>query len=405
MSRLTRFSLVTLVLGLVSGALGACQALAGIEDRTFDPADGPDAGTAQQCRDYCALAKEVCVGTNTLYASDENCLAVCALLPPGEKNEPKGNTVACRANQLGLAKQTNEPNTIPDYCTKASPAGNGTCGSSCESYCSLYAAACHVDQPQLSSAQYDQPTCIAKCKGLADTKTFDVNANYSGDTLQCRLVHTSAATTNPKEHCVHAQLQAQAQAMPQGPCIDPPDTTPDCDSYCQLEMTECAGDNKIFESLAQCKDVCNALPKGAASDIKENSVGCRKYHSYNALVDPDTHCAHTGPGGDGHCGSSLAPAKGVVTGNCESYCILLAKACASGIAGLDTPNTFAGSFASQAACQAACVDLDGAGPNSGYTVNPAPEGKTVQCRLLHASRALSKPLDECGAALGGAPCD
>ena len=409
MSRLPRLSLLALLLGSVSVGLGACQALAGIEDRTFVGSEAGatgDGGPSQQCQDYCKLAKEVCVDTNTLYASDETCLAVCNLWLPGEKDEPKGtNTVACRENQLALAKQTNEPSTIPDYCAKASPGGNGFCGSTCESYCQLYAAACKEDQPQLGSTQYDEPTCVAKCKGLADTKSFDVNANYTGDTLQCRLVHTSAATINPGEHCAHAQLQAQGQAKPVGPCVDDAAVTdPDCDSYCQLETTECTGDFQVFESVAQCKAVCNALPLGKITDIKENTVGCRKYHSYNALVDPMTHCSHTGPTGDGHCGANVVPGDGAITGNCESYCILAERACGQGVAGLPAADAFTTVFGTQAACQQACGDIKGAGPNSGYSVNPPPEGDTVQCRTLHATRALSKPVEECAAALGGAPC-
>ena len=247
-------------------------------------------------------------------------------------------------------------------------------------------------------------TCIAKCKGLADSKSFDVNANYTGDTLQCRLVHTSAATINPGEHCAHAQLQAQGQAKPVGPCIDAPDATPDCDSYCQLEISECTDEFQVFESVAQCKAVCNALRLGKAGDTKENTVGCRKYHSYNALVDPMTHCSHTGPGGDGHCGASVVPGDGAITGNCESYCILAGKACGKGIAGIAASDNFATVFGTQAACQQTCGDLEGAAPNSGYSVNPAPEGNTVQCRIFHAARALSEPVAECAAALGGAPC-
>ena len=409
MSRLSRAALVALVLGAASGALGACQALAGIEDRTYVPGDGGDADAApsQQCKSYCELAKSLCLSPNQLYANNDVCLHTCALMDPGDVNEPAGNTVACRANQLQLAQSTNEPGTLPDYCAKAGPGGNnGPCGSNCESYCQLYALACKADQSQLTDAQYDQKKCVAKCAGLADTGTFDSTINHGGDTVQCRLVHTSTSTVNPTEHCVHAQLQAQGQATPPGPCLDDASVTqPDCDSYCKLETTECQGANQIYESVSQCKAVCQALPLGSITDIKENSIGCRKYHSYNALVDPDTHCSHTGPGGDGHCGSSAAAGTSAVTGNCESYCILLEQACGAGVAGLAAPATFQGNFKNQAACQKACGSLDGAGPNSHYTVAPLPAGNTVQCRLLHVSRALSLPIVECSAALGGAPCD
>lgn len=402
MSRLIRPLRALFALSAALGALCACQALAGIEDRTFD-----GAGASQACKQYCAMADSVCQSPSKLYANQDVCLATCSLMSPGDANEPTGNTntVACRVHQLQLAQQTDEPATRPDYCAAAGPGGNGTCGSNCESYCQLYEAACHADQPQLTSAQYDLDTCVGKCKGLLDKGTFDAIEDHGGDSVQCRLVHTSTSTLDPSEHCVHAQLQAQAHATPPGPCIDDPTTTdPDCNSYCHLEMAECTGMNATYESLAQCKAVCAALPQGTVEDTTENTLGCRKYHSYNALVDPDGHCSHTGPGGDGHCGSSVQPTDGV-TGNCESYCILLEHACNARTPGLGTADTFEANHESLAACQEACGNVTGAKPNSHYSIDPLPAGDTLQCRLLHVSRALTKPVAECSAALGGAPCN
>ncbi len=416
MSRLSRFAIAAVFVASAGSALGACQSLAGIEDRTFtgnagdagDTGDGGALPPTEQCQKYCSLAKDVCGGTNALYADDSTCLGICALLLPGEEIEPQGNTVACRINQLEVAQQVTpgEPATLPDYCAKAGPGGNGTCGSNCESYCQLYAGACQADQPQLGNTQYNQKTCVAKCQGLTNLDTFDWMSNYSGDTLQCRLAHTSAATVNPGEHCVHAQLQAQGQANPVGPCVDDASTTkPDCDSFCHLELAECQNELAVYESVEQCRAVCALLPAGQITDIKENTVGCRKYHSYNALVDPTSHCPHTGPGGDGHCGSADAPSAETFTGNCESYCILAAGACDSAVAGVDPAETFQAHFKTKAACQQACGKIDGAAPNSGYAVAPAPTGDTVQCRLLHAARAALKPGTECAAVFGdAAPC-
>jgi hypothetical protein len=422
MNRLAHVSRLAVLLAAASGALAACQALAGIEDRKYDPAGSGEAGAAgatgtgpsAECEQYCSLAKQVCQGKNTLYpieADDATCLATCALLDPGILVEPKmANTVACRVNQLLLAQQPEtEPSTIPDFCASAGPGGNGTCGSSCESYCQLFAAACTADFPQAIQAQYDQKQCVAKCAGLADNGRFDAQANYTGDTLQCRLVHISAALGTGVDgrlmHCPHAQLQAQTHADPAMPCIDDP-TSPitDCDAFCQLELAECSGEFAVYESRSQCVDVCHALPPGTVGDTSENTVGCRKYHSYNAMDKPEIHCPHTGPGGDGHCGSGDDPSARTTTGNCESYCLLLQAACNVATPGLDSANSFRGNFATQRACSQACGDLPGAGPNQGYSVAPEPTGNSVQCRLLHASRALSKPLEECPAALGGAPC-
>lgn len=373
MMRAANLPLFGALLLATGGLLGGCQALAGIEDRTYEP--GPSAA----CKGYCDLAMSVCQGASALYASLDTCYGVCKLMAPGDLNEPLDeDTVACRTKQLRLATATNEPGGAAEYCALAGPATNGACATNCASYCTLFAAACPTGVvPE---------DCSAKCLGLKDTGGFDVNTNFYDDTLQCRFVHISAATVNASdasEHCPHAALPAN------GPCLgkDPMTTVPDCDSFCHLEMTECQGAHQQYESLAQCKDVCKALDKGNASDQSGNTVACRKYHSYNALLDPDTHCSHTGPGGEGHCGSSAAPSTGS-TGNCESYCTLLSQACAS-------------DFKSQDACLAECVQLDGAGPNSGYST--AATGDNLQCRLLHVSRALSDP-SECAAAEGAAPC-
>ncbi|MES1173369.1 MAG: hypothetical protein ABUL62_03495 [Myxococcales bacterium] len=403
MSFFTRFAMVALLLGSSAAALGGCQSLAGIEDRTFDGSQ-PSA----QCQEYCALADEVCTGAHAIYTDKQACLGLCKLMPPGDLEEAP-NSVACRINQLNAAKQDSETSQLPAYCASAGPGGNGVCGSNCESYCQLYAAACESTLPNLTN-QYDQKTCRAKCAGLNNLSTFDSKTNYDGDTLQCRLVHTAAATVDPTTHCPHAQLQAQGQAKPEpGPCVDDPtEVEPDCNLFCQLEIAECTDTFAQYESLDQCLAVCKALPLGTVSDISENTVGCRKYHSYNALVDPAKHCPHTGPGGDGHCGSPDAPSATTFTGNCESYCLLAAKACNVTVPGVTAADGFAAHFKNQAACQRDCGGLDGALLDAAYSVSPPPEGNNLECRLLHVSRALGDPktaIDECPAVFGGAPCN
>jgi hypothetical protein len=403
MSYFTRFVMAALLLGGTGSALGACQSLAGIEDRTYDGAQASD-----QCKEYCALADEVCTGTHAIYTDPQTCLGICKLLPPGDIEEAP-NSVACRIDQLNAAKQDSETGTLPGYCAAAGPGGNGVCGSNCESYCQLYAATCQSTLPNLTN-QYDQKTCRAKCAGLNNLTTFDSKTNYDGDTLQCRLVHTSAATIDPTTHCPHAQLQAQGQAKPEpGPCVDDPtEVEPDCESFCQLEMAECGDTFAQYESLPQCLAVCKELPLGTVSDISENTVGCRKYHSYNALIDPAKHCPHTGPGGDGHCGSPDAASPTTFTGNCESYCLLAAKACNVTVRGVLTADVFATHFKTQAACQRQCGDLDGAQLDAAYSVSPPPEGDSLECRLLHIGRALTDPktaVDECPAIFGEAPCN
>jgi hypothetical protein len=141
--------------------------------------------------------------------------------------------------------------------------------------------------------------------------------------------------------------------------------------------------------MEQCKAVCAALPPGTNGDQSQNTAGCRLYHCYNSLLNPLGHCGHTGPGGDAHCGTDMPDD----TGNCHAYCILLEKAC-----GADFMTKYGGV---QANCQKECSALPGAKKDSGYKISMAQTGATVQCRLLHVSRALSD-MAECPAAFGNA---
>ncbi len=343
----------------VASAVG-CQSIIGIEDRTY-------AAASAECRDYCDSVMKTCTGENAVYASMQTCLGVCADLPPGDASNPgSDNSVACRANQLKLG------NELTVVCPRAGPGGDGACGSNCDGYCAIWAKACPDDAKLVSD-------CVSKCAGLRVEPGFDVAANASGDSLECRLVHASAATLDPTAECQSARIASTS------PCADAAGSAPSCDDYCNLVMAECQGDLAVYDSLAQCKTVCAALPPGSVDDTHQDTVGCRKYHSYNAVLDPGTHCAHAGPAGDGHCG----------TDNCESYCLLAKAACAS---------DYATAFQSDSACQSACTGTDGSGKDVGYSVATA-DGHTVQCRIHHAVLAFSDPT-ECANVFGnGTSCN
>ncbi|WP_437280836.1 hypothetical protein WME90_09860 [Sorangium sp. So ce375] len=384
MRRMTGLLSLALLAPLSSLAWLGCQTIAGIEDRTFDPGGAETGGghsepppVSDQCKSYCADVMANCTEEHQVYSTLETCYGVCALLPAGDSLEPVDNTVACRARQAELAGATGE---VAVHCPAAGPGGGGECGTNCESYCALRAAACTLEVAT-------EEECVAKCAGLKDVKTFDVIENHDGDTLQCRLVHVSSATVDPDEHCPHASL------TPVTPCADPDGTAPSCEDFCQVVMTSCTGDLAVYESRDQCLSVCAALPPGGAEDRTENTVGCRKYHAYSAMLAPTNHCPHTGPGGDGHCG--VAEPGSDVTGNCVSYCTLFEAAC---------KETLGEAYDGWgAACQGECSTMAGAATDSGYSVASAEGGDTVSCWLLHVSRAFENP-DECLALAEGTAC-
>jgi len=391
MSRIARIAALALALVGASYALGACQSIAGIEERTYVPGDSgaagtsADAGDSPECVEYCDTAKAVCqtamdgtiVPGGVLYLSDEACLATCRRLL-----EADPNSVACRMRQLNFV-DTGED--VQRYCANAGPGGNGVCGSNCENYCRLFKDACLEEFEKYAPNSKEDDgiaVCVSKCEGLTDTGFFDTTktatGNYLGDTVQCRLVHTCSSMLDPATHCSHAEFKAADK------CLDDPKAEPDCEKFCHFEMTECA-DHPMYEDETQCKAVCAALDPGEIGDTTQNTVGCRMYHTYNSMIDP-AHCLHTGPGGDGHCGDRDG-------GNCESYCGLLEKACKS---------DFDDTFGDAATCQTECLKLDGAEYEAGYTINAT--GNNLQCRLLNVSRALSNPNKYCASARGAGSC-
>ncbi len=369
-----------LILGGLLGAtaLGAfgCQSVAGIEERKFDSTSA-DAPTAQ-CLEYCDTVEANCTGDRKVYKTRQICLDVCANLDPGD-SEGGGNTVACRLAEAQTAARE------PDSCASAGPGGNGRCGSDCEAWCGLLETSCPDDFAALDG------DCLGRCAGLSDTSEFDAETFYTGDTLQCRLIHVGAALTVPEAHCSHAAFIATQQ------CIPGPTEEPTCEKLCQVTQAVCTDDLAQWESEEQCLAACAVLDLGEAADISENSVGCRIYHAITAGGSAPgaatTHCQHAGPTGDGHCGHLEDG-----DGTCQSYCTLLEGACA------DDPGY---PFANRDACEAACeTDLadKGAADDSKYSVTDAESGDTLQCRTLHAARAFGDAT-QCAAALGGAPCN
>lgn len=366
-----RSALGVLVLGglLAVFSAGGCQSIAGIEDRTFDPAGSGGGSGSELCKTYCEDVMSACTGSQAQYASLDTCVATCDALPAGNSGDTSGNSVQCRTRQARLAAQTGE---FAVHCPNAGPGGNGACGTNCESYCGLFEKACPEDADLILD-------CNASCQGLKDRGSLDVELDHGGDTLQCRLVHTSSALVDPVVHCSHAQLAPIAGEW----CTEPDDATPNCDDYCRLVNVACTGENAVYDSTAECKKVCESFEPGRPVDTTEDTLGCRKYHAYNSIAAPEIHCPHASLGGDGHCGED----------NCPAYCKALSAICVE-----DFTNT----FGSQEACETACASVEGSDKDSGFSIT-VPDGNTLQCRMRHLLQATSDST-ECASAIGGGKC-
>jgi hypothetical protein len=368
-----------------AAAAFGCQSIAGIEDRTLEttPTDPCDE-QCEACEAYCTKVQANCTGDNQVYQTPEACLGICAELPLGDPIEPvPANTVACRDNEAERARTTGEPS---DHCPAAGPGGGGRCGTDCEAYCYLFPKVC-------GDQGLNVDLCEEKCEVLPQVQEFSIDLAYDAANVECRLIHLSNATVSDT-HCGHAQFVSTLH------CMRVPETDPSCELYCTVVMGACTGELAQYDDMDQCMTICAALPQGTVEDLDENTVGCRSYHSHSALIVPDNHCPHAGPGGAGHCG---VLAEGV--GNCESYCLLAAEAC---------PGDFDATFGNDASCQEQCRMLDGAaddlttsGENEAEKYSVAlgeePNAKAYRCRLLHAVRALAnEDVGECPAVFGAA---
>jgi hypothetical protein len=72
----------------IAFALGACQAIAGIDERTLDPTLAVVNVSSKQCKDYCTTVLKNCTGTNAVYNDVDGCLGFCRYLEPGDSVEP-----------------------------------------------------------------------------------------------------------------------------------------------------------------------------------------------------------------------------------------------------------------------------------------------------------------------------
>jgi hypothetical protein len=187
--------------GAGGGATGSTEASAG----AAGSADMPNpivARASPLCRDYCDTLAANCTGENQQYASPLACLAVCELLEPGTPGVTSGNNVQCRLSLADLAASTGEPG---ESCYAAGPGGAGMCGSDCEGFCTMMTKKC----TELGT----QAQCLQACAAVPDLSRPPTNQRYdsslqTGNSLQCRLFHVSAASIEPATHCAHAAGQS-----------------------------------------------------------------------------------------------------------------------------------------------------------------------------------------------------
>jgi hypothetical protein len=387
--------------------LASCELIAGIPDVRQPPTEENDGGppVSSNCKQFCDLAYSLCDGEFTIY-QPLACATACALYSDEERQ--------CRENELKQL-QDSGPNERYLYCPRASlSGGDGVCGGTpCKNYCRTMGKVCRehaegmVSYPDADGMNAEE--CEAKCAVIPDKEdailgasdsTFDVIADHEGDTIQCRLVHLTLATQSEKfaaEHCEHAFISPQPMGNRTPWCGAPlaNDGEPTCEDYCAVNIAACKDEHEVYDNLEQCKAACKSFEPGTlAVYTNENTLACRKYHSYNAAVyaNPGLHCPHSGPGGAGVCGD-----------DCESLCKLIELGC---------PGEYEEEYDGSASkCEMACDTARKADPmymgGMKYSVANAKLGHAFSCRMYHATIATVLTNDdafECGVAIGKQAC-
>ena len=145
-----------------------------------------------------------CTGANAQYSTTDSCLGACAAFTQGTLGATGGNNLECRgyhANNAAGAGATT-------HCPHAGPAGDGVCGSNCESFCTVALAKC----PAIFA---DGTACTNACGAFASNTAHFNSTVQSGNSFSCREYHLSVAATGPTQataHCGHiAAVSAPCQ--------------------------------------------------------------------------------------------------------------------------------------------------------------------------------------------------
>lgn len=206
----TSFALAMLGTMMLAGGCGDDTTTGGGSDMSM-PRDLATTGGGPTCTDYCAKIAMNCTsgdggGGNVQYTSTAACNTYCtasAGWTAGTTGATSGNTIACRTYHAGAAAA--DPVL---HCPHAGPTGGNVCGTYCENYCQLMAKNCTG-----ANAVYDAAMCMTKCTGIP---TGGKAGDTSGNTVQCRIYHLSAAAADPGTHCVHSKIAADVTTP--GPC-------------------------------------------------------------------------------------------------------------------------------------------------------------------------------------------
>jgi hypothetical protein len=140
------------------------------------------------CAYYCNTIQTACTGTNEQYESNLNCLSTCAQLPAGSLGMTLMDTLGCRISHAMNA--FGDASMAAAECPKAGPAGDITCGTTCEAFCDIENTLCPGEGWSTTPA-----TCLSQCAATGTIAPATYNTSYqTGNTSECRLYWATVGT-------------------------------------------------------------------------------------------------------------------------------------------------------------------------------------------------------------------
>src|SRR5262245_42399474 len=150
-----------------------------------------------------------------------------------------------------------DPTSLDASKGGGSDSGRGGLTLDCDSYCNAINTACTATRKQYASVQ----NCLDACADLP----LGALSDTSGNTLGCRVYHTTAAMTDPATHCVHAGPSGGGQC---GASI--------CEGFCSIAVSECP----TQWQAGSCATNCGGLPSTPPYSTQSlgDTIECRLYH-------------------------------------------------------------------------------------------------------------------------------
>lgn len=214
--------------------------------------------------------------------------------------------------------------------------------------------------------------------GMADD-TSGGSVGESGSTTDAMTTTMTTAPTTAETLSTTTD-PATTDATTTDPATTDPDTGDSstgepadlsCESYCSIYAASCV-DHSEYSNDQDCLDNCAQWPIGEAADTGVDSLGCRIYHATVAgSTDPEEHCPHAGPSGDGMCVAADAP-------DCATYCMRYFENCTGDL----------NAFMDETECNAEC--------STWYAGTfKDTDGHTIGCHSYHAMAAAGDAETHC----------